>query len=102
MTGGDDKEGMLKRRKYRALLMLVLDPLVDLFKGREPQEVFDGYNGVIDDAINHIHRSDIVSHPDDAFVARKQIAREVRKAADVRKAVAGVMKLRRGKKGKKK
>lgn len=94
MAGKSEKEGLLNRRRYRALVTLVLDPLVNTFKGKEPEEIFKTYNSVIDNAIKYVHDSDIVSHPDDAYVARQQIAREVKKAADVRKAVDGIMKLR--------
>lgn len=95
LSGKSETEGMLKKRKYRALVVLVLDPLVNMFKGMDPQQIFNQYDEVINDAIRFVKDSDIVAHPDDAFVVRRQIAQEVKRASDVKKAVDGIMKLRK-------
>lgn len=95
MAGRTEVEGTLKKRKYRALVMLVLNPLVNTFKDKSPEEVFNTYNDVIDNMIKFVKDSEIVPTADDAFVARKAVQREVRQAQNVKKAVDGIMKLRK-------
>lgn len=102
LSGSSEKEGALNRRKYRALVMLLLEPMVDLFKGVPHEEALKLYDGVIDDTIRFIKNSDVVTSADDAFVQRRMIQKEVQKANQVRKAVDGIMALRNKSKKKRK
>jgi len=95
LQGSSDKEGALNRRKYRALVMLLLEPMVDVFKGVPHEQALEMYNDVIDNVIQYIKTSDIVTHADDAFVQRRLIQKEVERRNQVSKAVDGIMALRK-------
>lgn len=101
LKGSTEVEGALNRRKYRALVMLLLDPMVDMFKGVSHEEALKHYDQVIDNTIRYINNSDVVTSADDAFVQRRLIQKEVQKANQVRKAVKGIMALRNKSKKKK-
>ena len=102
LKGATEKAGALSRRKYRALVMLLLDPIVDLFKKISHDDALAMYDNVIDQTIRFIKNSDIVTSADDAFVQRRLIAKEVQRRNRVAKAVVGIIKLRKKAKGKKK
>jgi hypothetical protein len=100
MDGKTETESMLNRRKYRALVTLILKPIANSFRGMSHEEIAETYNNRIDQLIEYIKDSNIVASSSEADVAKEAIARSVRQATQVQKAADAIMKLR--KKAKKK
>ncbi len=101
LVGEDDKQSALCRRKYRSMVFLMLNPIVDLFQRSTHEEMLTQYNDPIDRAIAHIINNDIDASPDDAFVVRHIIAKTVAKRNKIQATVDGIMRLRRRKKRRK-
>jgi len=95
LRGASEKEGALNRRKYRALVMLLLEPMIDLFKDVSHEDALEMYDHVLDQTIRFIKNSDVVTSADDAFVQRRLIQKEVQRRNRVAKAVDGIMRLRK-------
>lgn len=94
LSGATEKEGALNRRKYRVLVNLLLDPIVDLFRDVPHEEALKLYDGVIDNTIRYVKNSDVVANADDAFVTRRLIQKEVQRRNRVTKTVDGIHALR--------
>jgi len=101
LVGEDEKHSALRRRKNRTMVVLMLNPLVDLFHHHTHEDMLEQYTGVIDDAIQHIFDSDIEPTADDAFVVRAVITKEIAKRNRIQSAVDGIMRMRRRKKKRK-
>lgn len=95
LSGATEKESALNRRKYRYLVSVLLDPLVEIFEGVTHEEMLGMYNKVVDDAIRFVKNSDVVTSADDAFVTRRLIAKEVQRRNRVTKTVDGIDALRK-------
>lgn len=102
LQGETDKEGALNRRKYRAMVQVLIQPMLDLFRGVSHEKALDVYDDVLDSVVRFVKNSDVVSSADDAFVQRRMIQKEVQRSNKVSRAVDGIMALRRGKKRKSK
>lgn len=101
-VGEDQKDGALRKRKYRSIVALLLNPLIDEFQNVSHQDALMAYNDVINDAISEIVDNDHDSSPDDAFVVQHLIAKEVARRQRVQATVDGIMRLRRRKRQRKK
>ena len=101
LVGENDKHSALRRRKYRSMVFLMLNPLVDLFQRSTHEEMLAQYGETVDLAITHILDSNITASADDAFVVRHVIQKEVAKRNKIQAAVDGIMRLRRRKKRRK-
>lgn len=101
LVGEDDKQSALRRRKYRSMVFLMLNPLVDLFQRSTHEEMLAQYGETVDLAIAHILDSNINATADDAFVVRHIIQKEVAKRNKIQATVDGIMRLRRRKKRRK-
>lgn len=101
LVGEDMKDGALRRRKYRSMVHLLLNPLIDSFHNLSHEEAMDAYDAVIDDAINQIIDCDHDSAADDAFVVQHLIAKEVARRNRVQATVDGILRLRRRKRRRK-
>lgn len=97
LQGSTEKEGALQRRKYRAMVQVLIEPMLDLFKGVPHQKALDVYDSVLDSVIRYVKNSDVITHADDAFVQRRLIQKEVQRNNKVTRTVDGIMALRKGK-----
>lgn len=101
LVGEDMKQSALLRRKNRSMVVLMLNPLVDLFQYKTHEETLELYDDIIDNCIQHIVESDIDATPDDAFVVRSVIQKEIARRNKTQATVDGIMRLRRRKKKRK-
>lgn len=100
--GDDQKSSALLRRKNRSMVVLLLNPIVELFLRSTHEEALNGYDQVIDKAIERIIDCEHDATPDDAFVVQHLIAREVARRNKIQSVVDGIMCLRRRKRRRKK
>ena len=101
LVGEDEKASALRRRKYRSLVALLLNPLIDGFQNLSHEEALNAYQSIIDGAISEITECDHDSAADDAFVVQHLIAKEVARRNRVQTQVDGIMRLRRRKRRRK-
>ena len=101
LVGEDDKQSALLRRKNRSMVVLMLNPLVDLFQHVSHEETLERYDEVVNKAIQQIVDNERDATPDDAFVVRSVIRKEVTRRNKIQAAVDGIMRLRRRKKKRK-
>ena len=102
LVGEDAKQSALLRRKNRSMVVLLLNPVVDIFQHKTHEDTLEEYNNIIDGAIEIIVNNDITASADDAFVIRRVIQKEIEKRNHVQAAIDGIMRLRRRKKRRKK
>ena len=81
--------------------VLMLNPLVDLFQHVSHGETLERYDEVVNKAIQQIVDNERDATPDDAFVVRSVIRKEVTRRNKIQAAVDGIMRLRRRKKKRK-
>jgi len=101
-AGDDQKSSALLRRKNRSMVVLMLNPIVDLFLRSTHEEALEACDQVIDKAIDRIINCEHDATPDDAFVVQHLIAREVARRNKIQATVDGIMRLRRRKRRRKK
>ncbi len=101
-AGDDQKSSALLRRKHRSMVILLMNPIVDLFLRSTHEEALDSYDQVIDKAIDQITDSEHNATADDAFVVMHLIQREVARRNKIQASVDGIMRLRRRKRRRKK
>lgn len=101
LVGRDDKDSALRRRKYRSMVHLMLNPLIDSFHSLSHEEAMEAYDEIINDAINEIIECDHDSAADDAYVVQHLIAKEVARRNRVQATVDGILRLRRRKRRRK-
>ncbi len=102
LAGEDQKDGALRRRKYRSLVALLINPLIDEFQRLSHEEALNAYDDAIDSTITEIVECEQDATADDAFVVQHVIAREVARRNKVQAAVDGITRLRRRKRRRKK
>lgn len=101
LRGDTEVKGALNRRKYRAMIQVLVNPMLDLFRFMTHEEALKNYNDVLDGVIQYVKNSDVVASADDAFVQRRLIQKEVQRSNKVARAVDGIMALRNKKRKKK-
>ena len=102
LVSDDQKEAALKRRKNRTMVVLMLNPIVDMFQYADHEVALNTYNHIIDGAVEHITNTDAESSAEDAFVVKRLIQKQVQRHNRVVDAVDGIMRLRRKKRKSKK
>jgi len=102
LVGEDSDQSIQRRAKNRSMVVLLLNPIVDLFQYKSHEDMLNEYDNVIDEAIDNIVNTNITASADDAFVIRRVIQKEIEKRNRVQAAVDGIMRLRRRKKRRKK
>ncbi len=102
LVGEDFKQTAHLRGKNRSMVVLLLNPIVDIFQHKSHEETLEEYDNIIDGAIESIINNNITATADDAFVARRVIQKEIEKRNRTQATVDGIMRLRRRKKKRKK
>ena len=102
LVGEDTRQTAQRRAKNRSMIVLLLNPIVDLFQHKSHEETLNEYDNIIDEAIEIIVNNNVTATADDAFVIRRVIQKEIEKRNRVQAAVDGIMRLRRRKKRRKK
>jgi len=102
LVGEDSNQSIRRRAKNRSMVVLLLNPIVDLFQHKFHEDVLNEYDNIIDEAIELIVNTNITASADDAFVIRRVIQKEIEKRNRVQATVDGIMRLRRRKKKRKK
>lgn len=95
LEASSDKEGALRRRKYRTMVVLMLNPLISLFQNMSHADALNQYDEVLDRVIEYISTNEIETRKDDAFVVRHLIQKDIERHNRVTKVVDGILHLRR-------
>lgn len=98
----DDRENRKNHKMYNALYWLVLVPTINIFREYSHEDALTSIDMVIHSAIQFTKESDNVYDPDNAFVARVSIARDLEKRQVIAYQVATILKMRNKKKKRKK
>lgn len=85
LSGREKEDVALSRRKNLAMYHLIVEPVIDLFKGMEHEKVLKIVDGVIENVLKELNTVDVKSHFDDALVARAQVAQMIRDRSARRK-----------------
>ena len=101
LAGEDQKEGALRKRKYRSLVALLLNPIIDQFQTTSHEDALNAYDAAIDGAIEEVIGCEHNATADDAFVVQHVIANEVTRRNKIQASVDGIMRLRRRKRRRK-
>lgn len=102
LVGEDSNQSIRRRAKNRSMVVLMLNPIVDLFQYKSHDDALNEYDNIIDEAIEIIVNNNVTATSDDAFVIRRVIQKEIEKRNRVQSAIDGIMRLRRRKKRRKK
>ncbi len=98
----DDQENRKNHKTYNALYWLVLVPTINIFRGYSHEDALISIDMVIRSAIRFTKESDDIYDPDNAFVARVSIARDLEKRQVIAHKVAAILEMRNKKKKRKK
>ena len=96
----DEKDKALARRRYGALYHLVLEPLIDTFKGYSHEDALNSVDHTIKSAINYVKSSDVLADAEDALKIGREVRREIAKKQNVRNIAQAIAKMRVKKKKK--
>lgn len=102
LVGEDANQSIRRRAKNRSMVVLLLNPIVDIFQYKSHEETLNEYDNIINVTIDSIVNNNVTATADDAFVIRRVIQKEIEKRNRIQAAVDGIMRLRRRKKRRKK
>lgn len=75
----------LQRKRNLTMYYLVVEPIIESFKGLSHQEMLEKVDGRIEEIVNQLMTMPVRSHYDDAIVAKEQIRQFVRDRDELRK-----------------
>jgi hypothetical protein len=99
-TARQQNENLLMKKKNLVMYHLVVEPVIDLFKGKEHKQMLEEIDDVVKQVIDLLYTMPVHTHYDDALVAREQVRQMVREREERRK--AEVQSRKRGKRKSKK
>lgn len=85
LSGREKEDVALSRKKNLAMYHLIVEPVIDLFKGIEHKQVLKVVDSVIEHVIHELYTVEVNSHFDDAIVARAQVAQMIHERSARRK-----------------
>lgn len=85
-TTRHQSENLLMRKKNLVMYHLVVEPVIELFRGKDHSQMLIEIDDTIKQVIDLLYTMPVRTHYDDALVAREQVRQMVREREERRKA----------------